>query len=51
MIIIKNIKISKKANFIIVCKFMQNYFLYHLDNLDTKNKQTDLGVWKIKYKK
>lgn len=49
--LIKIVPISKKPNFIIICKFSQSYFHYHLNDLSTKNKQSDIGVWKIKYKK
>jgi len=44
------IRISKKPIFIIVTFFKDNYIHYHLDNLKTKNRYCDIGVWNIKYK-
>jgi hypothetical protein len=47
---VKQIRISKKPNFIIVTNSQTTVYNYHLDNLKTKNKQCDSGAWKIKYK-
>ena len=51
MIKIKVIPIARKPNFIIVTRFGESFFLYHLDDLSTINKHSDVGVWKIKYLK
>jgi len=44
------VRVSKKPFYIIISKFEDNYFQYHLDNLKTKNKHCDVGCWNIKYK-
>lgn len=44
------IPIRNKPIIIIVTKFYDNYYHYHLNDLTTKNKHCDIGCWKIKYK-
>lgn len=48
--VIKIVPISKTPKFIIVTKLWNAYFHYHMDDLSTINKLSDVGVWKIKLK-
>ena len=45
------IPIERNPLFIIVTKYDDGYYHYNLKNMSTKNKQCDIGVWHIKYKK
>ena len=45
------VPIRKNPLIIIITIFENRYYHYHLNDLSTKNKQCDIGVWKIKYKK
>jgi len=47
---IKQIKIRKKPYLIIITKFGNDYYHYHLNDLSTRNKFCDIGAWYIKYK-
>jgi hypothetical protein len=47
---IKQIQISKRHNFIIVTRFGEEVLHYHMDNLDTVNRNCDIGIWRVKYK-
>lgn len=47
---IKVVPIKKNAKFIVITKFGDHYLHYHLDDLSTVNKYSDIGVWNIKYK-
>lgn len=44
------IPIRKKPLFIIITFFEIKQYQYWLNDLSTKNKQCDIGVWNIKYK-
>ncbi len=55
---VKVIPIKQNPKFIIVSKFEKGivntwdvYYHYHLNDLSTKNKYSDVGCWHIKYKK
>lgn len=49
---INQIKIRKKPSVIVVTKFHndENYYHYHLTDLQICNKRYDIGCWHIKYK-
>jgi len=47
---IKQIKVRENPTLIIITKFENGYYHYHLNDLSTKNKQCDVGCWHIKYK-
>ncbi len=46
---IKIIPVSKKPLFIIIAVFKNDYYHYYLNDF-IKNKNADVGVWRIKYK-
>lgn len=48
---IKLIKIVDIPKFIIVSKHGKCYYHYHMNRLDTINRFSDIGIWKIRYKK
>lgn len=49
---IKIIPIRKNPTIILITKFNNEntYYQYHLTDLSTKNKNCDIGCWRIKYK-
>jgi len=44
------IRIRKNPTIIIITVFENIYHQYHLNDLSTKNKNCDIGCWRIKYK-
>lgn len=47
---IHKIPISNKPSVITITVFKNDYYQYWLNNLNTKNKNCDIGCWRIKYK-
>lgn len=44
------IPIREKPKFIVITRFGNDYFHYHLNDLTTTNKYCDIGFWRIIYK-
>ena len=44
------VPIRKNPLVIIITVFKDGYYHYYLNDLSTKNKYCDIGVWRVKYK-
>jgi hypothetical protein len=47
---IKIVPIHKEPSFIIITFLDNIIYQYHLEDLSAKNKEVDIGCWRIKYK-